>query len=85
MPLKCCKKSLVFLVAKTLKDIINHSLTGLLKALYSGEWGGGKTRNFKTTPAKTPLNSPQKTKLGPKNVIFRVSDFLAESLKAYKN
>ena len=67
------KKSLVFLVAKTLKDIINHSLTGLLKALYSGEWCGWKTRNFKTTLAKTSLNSPQKTKLGPKNKWFKTS------------
>ena len=40
MPLKCYKEGLVFLVAKTLKDIINHSLTGPLEALYWGVWGG---------------------------------------------
>ena len=39
MPLKCCKKGLVFLVAKTLKGSINHSRTGPLEALYSGVWG----------------------------------------------
>ena len=39
MPLKCCKEGLVFLVAKTIKDIINHSLTGPLEALYWGVWG----------------------------------------------
>ena len=40
MPLKCYKEGLVFLVAKTLKDIINHSLTGPLETLYWGVWGG---------------------------------------------
>ena len=77
MPLKCYKNGLVFLVAKTLKDIINHSLTWPVEALYWGVWGGGlsnaghndwpKTKNFKITLAKTLLNSPQKTKFGTKN------------------
>ena len=40
MPLKCYKEGLVFLVTKTLKDIINHSLTGPLEALCWGVWGG---------------------------------------------
>ena len=40
MPLKCYKEGLVFLVAKTLKDIINHSLTVPLEALCWGVWGG---------------------------------------------
>ena len=84
MPLKCYKEGLVFLVAKTLKDIINHSLTGLLEALCWGVWGGcvcggGRglsnadhhdrptAKKIKITLAKTPLNSPQKTKFGSKN------------------
>ena len=46
MPLICCKKGLVFLVAKALKGSINHSRTGPLEALYLGVWGGGKTRNL---------------------------------------
>ena len=40
MPLKCYKEGLVFLVAKTLKDIKNNSLTGPLEALCWGVWGG---------------------------------------------
>ena len=82
MPLKCYKEGLVFLVAKTLKDIINHSLTGRLEALCWGVWGGcggggglsnadhhdwPTTKKIKITLAKTPLNSPQKTKFGSKN------------------
>ena len=77
MPLKCYKKGVVFLVAKTLKDIINHSLKWPLEGLYWGVWGGRlsnaghndwpTTKNFKITSVKTPLNSLQKTKLGPKN------------------
>ena len=83
MPLKCYKNGLVFLVAKTLKDIINHSLTWPLEALYWGVWGGGlsnaghndwpTTKNFKITLAKTLLNSPQKTKFGTKNKWFKTS------------
>ena len=85
MPLKCYKNGLVFLVAKTLKYIINHSLTWPFEALYWGVWGGGlsnaghndwpTTKNFKITLAKRPLNSPQKTKFGPKNKWFKTSYF----------
>ena len=83
MPLKCYKKGLVFLVAKTLKDIINHSLTWPLEALYWGVWGGRlsnagyndwpTTKKFEITLIKTPLNSTQKAKLGPKNKWFKTS------------
>ena len=78
-----CHWNVIFLVTKTLKDIINHSLTWPLEALYWGVWGGmlsnadhnywPTTKNFKITPVKTPLNSPQKTKLGPKNKWFKTS------------
>ena len=45
MPLKCYKNGLVFLVAKTLKYIINHSLIWPFEALYWGVGGGGGVSN----------------------------------------
>ena len=83
MPLKCYKNGLVFLVAKTLKDIINHSLTWPLEALYWGVWGGGlsnaghndwpTTQNFNIMLAQRPLISPRTTKFGAKNKWFKTS------------
>ena len=59
MPLKCYKKGLVFLVAKTLSNA-GHN-----------DWP--TTKIFEITLIKTPLNSPQKAKLGPKNKWFKTS------------
>ena len=59
-----------------------------------GLHGWSTTENLKCTLTKTPNNSPQKTKLGPQNKLFRISfifevyllfsDFPAEVLKPTK-